>query len=83
MNEKSLCIGEHLSNFFSQYIDLVILQTDFQANSLCIEKSIGSVGSVIFSSIYLVVSHVDYHVCESYMCKNDTYYFFHSRICSS
>ena len=38
---------------------------------------------VIFSSIDLVVSHVDNHVCESYMCESDTYFFFHSRICSS
>ena len=32
-------------------------------------------GSVIFSSIYLVVSHVDNHVSDSYMCKSDTYFF--------
>ena len=76
MNEKSLCIGEPLPNFFSQFIDLVIFRTVLQANTLCIGESIGSVGSVIFSSIYLVVSHVDNHVCESYMCKSDTYYFF-------
>ena len=62
------------AQFCSQYIDLVI----FQTNSLCIGDSLVSVGSVIFSSIYLVVSYVDNHVCESYMCKSDAHYFFFS-----
>ena len=64
MKKKSLCIRELLPNFCSQYVDLVIFG-QFSGNFI-----------VIFSSIYLVVSHVDNHVCESYMCKSDTDYFF-------
>ena len=33
-------------------------------------------GSVIFSCINFLVSHVDNHVSGSYMCKSDTYFFF-------
>ena len=78
MNKKSLCILYRgtPAQFFSQYIDLVIFRTVFQTNSLCIRESIGNVGSIFFSSIYLVVSNVDNHVSESYMCKSDTYFFF-------
>ena len=71
------------AQFFSQFIVKVIFSDSFSGKYIMFRGIYWECGSVIFSSINFVVSHVDNHVSRSYMCKSDTYFFFHSRLCSS